>query len=107
MKCPKCGNLDTKVIETRVIENNQVIRRRRECERCEFRFTTFERRSTVELTVVKKDGTKEFYDRSKIKKALLLAFAKREVSLDQIDELISNLEIEWSKDRDEIDSKTI
>ena len=96
MKCPKCSNADTKVIDSRVVENGQAIRRRRECEYCETRFTTFERRGSTDLTVVKKDGNKELYDRMKIKKALLLAYAKREVSNDHIEEMINQLEAQRS-----------
>ena len=59
MKCPKCQNLETKVIDSRVIDDWQTIRRRRECEFCNNRFTTFERREFTDLTVVKKDGKKE------------------------------------------------
>lgn len=104
MKCPKCGNLDTKVIDSRVVEDNQAIRRRRECEYCKTRFTTFERRGLAELVVIKRDGTKELYDRSKLKKAAMLAFAKRKVDLNAIDVMLSNLEIERSKQGTEIDS---
>jgi len=107
MKCPKCSNADTKVIDSRVVENGQAIRRRRECEYCETRFTTFERRGSTDLTVVKKDGNKELYDRMKIKKALLLAYAKREVSNDHIEEMINQLEAQRSSQWSEITSSQI
>lgn len=107
MKCPKCGNSDTKVIDSRVIEDNQAIRRRRECEYCSYRFSTFERKWWLELTVIKKDGSRELYDKSKIKKALILAFAKRQISSDKIDTIISQLEGDRSKKKDEISSSEI
>ena len=97
MKCPTCGNADTKVVDSRIVEGGYAIRRRRECEYCEERFTTFERRGNTDLVVVKKDGTKEMYDRMKIKKALLLSFAKREMSNEAIEEMINHLEMQWTK----------
>ena len=100
MKCPKCQNLETKVIDSRVIDDWQTIRRRRECEFCNNRFTTFERREFTDLTVVKRDGKKELYDRQKIKRALVLAFAK-------IWEILSNLENQWTSEWDEISSQKI
>ncbi len=106
MKCPKCGNADTKVVDSRVVEEGFAIRRRRECEYCEERFTTFERRGSTDLVVIKKDGTKEMYDRLKIKKALLLAFAKREISNEAMEEMINSLEMQWTK-HTEIDSHVI
>ena len=69
MRCPKCKNMDTKVIDSRTIENGQAIKRRRECEFCNNRFTTFETRRTTEILIIKKDGTKEMYERQKIKRA--------------------------------------
>lgn len=107
MKCPKCNNMDSKVVDSRMIEEGQVIRRRRECEFCTHRFTTFERIGVVELIVIKRDGTKEMYDRAKLKKAVMLAFAKRSVQPDVIDTLISNLEIKWQTEGSEISSMKI
>ena len=107
MKCPKCGNADTKVVDSRVVEAWFAIRRRRECEYCEERFTTFERRGNTDLVVVKRDGTKELYDRMKIKKALLLAFAKREMTNEAIEEMINALETQRTKHWSEIDSQVI
>ena len=96
MKCPKCQNMDSKVVDSRMIEDGQVVRRRRECEFCTHRFTTFERIGIVELIVVKKDGTKEMYDR-----------AKRPIHPEEIDKLISSLEIKWQAESPEISSKQI
>ena len=107
MRCPKCKNMDTKVIDSRTIEEWQTIKRRRECEFCNNRFTTFERRGTTELLVIKKDGTKEMYERQKIKKALLLAFAKRNIDKTIIENIINELEYKRSSDNTEISSKQI
>jgi len=107
MKCPKCQSLETKVIDSRVIDNWETIKRRRECEFCNNRFTTFERREFTDLTVIKKDGTKELYDRQKIKRALMLAFAKREYDTEKIKEILSNLETQWTSEWDEISSQKI
>ena len=107
MKCPKCSNMDSKVVDSRMIEEGGVIRRRRECERCGHRYTTFERIGNVELVVIKKDRTKEMYDRAKLKKAVMLAFAKRSVQPDVIDSLISNLEVKWQSEGSEVLSTKI
>ena len=107
MKCPKCSNMDSKVVDSRMIEEGGVIRRRRECERCGHRYTTFERIGNVELGVIKKDWTKEMYDRAKLKKAVMLAFAKRSVQPDVIDALISNLEVKWQSEGSEVLSTKI
>ena len=107
MKCPKCQNMETKVVDSRVIDDWQTIRRRRECEFCWNRFTTFERRWFTELVVVKKDGKKEMYDRQKVKRALLLAFAKREFSNENIENLLNDLENKWTWEWNEISSQKI
>jgi transcriptional repressor NrdR len=99
--------MDSKVVDSRMIEEGTIIRRRRECERCWHRFSTFERIGITELVVIKKDGTKELYDRAKLRKSVLLAFAKRPYSPDAIDNLINNLEISWQSSGHEISSKKI
>lgn len=99
--------MDTKVIDSRTIEDGQTIKRRRECEFCNNRFTTFERRGTTELLVIKKDGTKEMYERQKIKKALLLAFAKRDIENTTLENIINELEYKRSSEGNEISSKEI
>ncbi len=96
MKCPKCNNFDTKVLDSRVVQDGNAIRRRRECEYCEHRFTTFERRGITDLVVIKKDGSRELYDRTKITKALLLAYAKRNISMATLEEMTAALEVQWS-----------
>lgn len=107
MKCPKCQNMDTKVVDSRVIESGQAIRRRRECEFCSHRYTTFERRGFTELLIIKKDGSKEMYDRQKLKKAILLAFAKRKFDKEEIDTLLNNLEMQRLSESNEISSQQI
>lgn len=107
MKCPKCQSVETKVVDSRVIEDNQTIRRRRECEFCQHRFTTFERKGFTEIWVIKKDWSKEMYDRQKLKKAILLAFAKRPFEKDEIEALLNNLEMQWLSSGTEVQSQQI
>ena len=107
MYCPHCAAVDTKVIDSRLIDAGTTVRRRRECEECEYRFTTFERRGMVEMSVIKKDGSKEPYNRSKIRTALTLSFAKRHYSAEQIEQLIDWLEIKWSYKWSEIAASRI
>mgnify|MGYP003746162099 FL=1 len=99
--------METKVVDSRMIEEWQTIRRRRECEFCGNRFTTFERKWFTELMVVKKDNTKEMYDRQKLKKSLMLSFAKREFNNEKIENLLNNLENRWISEWTEISSKQI
>ena len=99
--------MDTKVIDSRVIEDWQSIRRRRECEFCNHRFTTFERKWYTEITVVKKNWEKEMYDRQKLKRSIVLACAKRKIDKESIETMISNLEADWSTDKNEVTSKEI
>lgn len=107
MKCVKCQNMDTKVVDSRMIDNWQSIRRRRECEFCGNRFTTFERKWTTELMVIKKNWEKQMYDRHKLKRALMLAFAKRKIDKEEIENIINNLESQRSAEKNEITSKEI
>lgn len=107
MRCPKCNSMETKVVDSRTIDDGQAIRRRRECEYCSHRFTTFEKREITELTVVKKDGTKEMYDRQKLKKSILLSFAKRKYISEEIDNMIAWLETSRSQKWTEVDSRQI
>ena len=95
MKCLSCSDINTKVIDSRATENSQTIRRRRECESCHFRFTTFERVQTSQLTVEKKDGSFEPYIREKIEKSILIACAKRPVYLNTVREHLSDCEEKW------------
>lgn len=92
MRCPKCGCETSKVVDSRPSESNDAIRRRRECTGCGFRFTTYERCEEVPLTVVKRDGRKETFDRSKIMRGLVRATVKRDVSMDALTALIDGIE---------------
>lgn len=92
MKCPFCGNADTQVVETRVSEDGDFIRRRRQCADCEKRFTTYERPEMSFPAVVKKDGRRIDYDRAKLLGSLNLALRKRPVSTEQIDAAVERIE---------------
>ncbi len=105
MKCPFCNHLDTGVIESRIMENKQVIRRRRYCKKCNKRFTTHERVELIPLGVIKKDGRKEPFDRDKIKRGILRACEKRPVSITQIEQIVDEIE-EKLKQRTDNEVKT-
>ena len=92
MKCPFCGKLDTKVIDSRPVDENSSIRRRRQCEGCGKRFTTYEKLETMPLMVIKKDNTREAYDRSKIEAGIVHSCHKRPVSPQQIGVMIDEIE---------------
>ncbi len=92
MHCPKCNTTDTKVIDSRLLPEGQSIRRRRKCESCDFRFTTYERFQAQLPSVVKHDERRENYNREKILKGLKKACQKRPISSDQIDQLIDTIE---------------
>lgn len=92
MKCPFCGKLDTKVIDSRPVDENSSIRRRRQCEGCGKRFTTYEKLETMPLMVIKKDRSREAYDRSKIEAGIIHSCHKRPVSTQQINALIDEIE---------------
>ncbi|MBR3318144.1 MAG: transcriptional repressor NrdR [Atopobiaceae bacterium] len=94
MRCPKCGCEESKVIDSRPSENHEAIRRRRECVRCSTRFTTYERREETPLIVVKKDGTKETFDRQKVMNGLLRATVKRNIPVRTLDLLLDSIESE-------------
>ncbi|TFZ08722.1 transcriptional regulator NrdR [Ramlibacter humi] len=92
MKCPFCGHADTQVVETRVAEDGDFIRRRRQCAHCEKRFTTYERPEVNFPAVVKKDGRRIEYERAKLLGSLNLALRKRPVSTEQIDAAVERIE---------------
>ena len=92
MKCPFCAHENTKVIDSRPADDNNSIRRRRECEKCGKRFTTYEKIASITLVVIKKDNNRETYDRSKIEKGILQSCHKRPVSVDQIERTVDNIE---------------
>jgi len=92
MKCPYCGEPESKVIDSRPTDDGERIRRRRECLSCQKRFTTFEAIETTPLMVVKKDGSIEAFDRNKLLNSMLRACEKRQVSLAQIERAVSEIE---------------
>ncbi|ROZ75814.1 transcriptional regulator NrdR [Ramlibacter sp. WS9] len=92
MKCPFCSNADTQVVETRVAEDGDFIRRRRQCAHCEKRFTTYERPDVTFPAVVKKDGRRIDYERAKLQGSFNLALRKRPVSTEQIDSAVERIE---------------
>ena len=94
MKCPYCNAQDTKVIDSRPADDNASIRRRRQCETCGKRFTTYEKLETLPLMVIKKDETREAYDRSKIEAGIVTSCHKRPVSIEQITRIIDEIENE-------------
>ncbi|MDO8986799.1 MAG: transcriptional regulator NrdR [Coriobacteriia bacterium] len=94
MRCPFCGHDETKVVDSRVSESQDAIRRRRECLKCVQRFTTYERREEMPLQVVKKDGSMEPFDRGKIMRGLAVATTKRNVTTERLEALIDDVETE-------------
>jgi transcriptional repressor NrdR len=94
MRCPNCSSKNSKVLDSRPSEEGRAIRRRRECEECSFRFTTFERIEETPLIVVKKEGTREEFSREKLLRGLLKACEKRPVALEQIENIVGNVEKE-------------
>lgn len=92
MKCPYCGKDDTRVIDSRPADENTSIRRRRQCDACDKRFTTYEKVETVPFIVIKKDDKREPYDRSKIEAGILRSCYKCPVSINQINEIVDEVE---------------
>ena len=92
MKCPFCGNADTQVVETRLAEDGDFVRRRRQCVGCEKRFTTYERPDVTFPAVVKKDGRRIDFDRDKLRASMNLALRKRPVSIEQVDNAVERIE---------------
>ena len=95
MRCPFCSNLDNKVIDSRLSKDGDIIRRRRECLGCHRRFTTYERVEMVFPSVVKKDGRREPFDRTKIFNGIKKACEKRPVSIDVIENVVNEIEREF------------
>lgn len=105
MKCPYCGKLDTRVIDSRPAEDGTSIRRRRSCDSCNKRFTTYEKVETIPLIVIKKDNTREQFERAKIEGGILRACYKRPVSAEDIKCVIDAIETEvFSREEKEIPS---
>ena len=108
MKCPYCSSENTRVIDSRPADDNNSIRRRRMCDDCGKRFTTYEKVETIPLIIIKKDNNREQYDRSKIEGGVLRALHKRPVSMDQITKLIDEVEVElFNREEKEIQSTVI
>lgn len=108
MKCPFCGHENTRVIDSRPADENNSIRRRRVCDECAKRFTTYEKVETIPLIVIKKDNNRETYDRSKIEAGVLRACHKRPISAAQINQLVDSVETEiFNREEKEIPSAVI
>ncbi|MFZ3110284.1 MAG: transcriptional regulator NrdR [Rectinemataceae bacterium] len=110
MKCPHCGSLDDKVIDSRSLANGEAIRRRRECLSCNLRFTSYERIEEKPLMVVKRDGRREPFERSKIERGLIRSLEKRPISQLSIENFINEIEDETAqlaKSSNEISSEAI
>ena len=108
MKCPYCSFLDSKVVDSRNGKDGTSIRRRRECLKCNRRFTTYERIEEINLVIVKKDGRREAFDRAKIFEGLEKACEKRPISVEVIENLVSDLERELQETGErEVNSKVI
>ncbi len=108
MKCPFCGCIETKVLDSRPNEDRTAIRRRRVCDQCDKRFTTYEKIETIPLIVIKKDNNREAYDRTKIEKGILRACYKRPVSAARLEQLIDDIETSiYSLETAEVKSTTI
>ena len=108
MKCPYCGSAETEVVETRDSEDLETIRRRRECLKCEKRFTTYERVENINLVVIKKDGRREQFDRDKLKRGIIRSCEKTKVSMEDIERIVTEIERELRGETGvEVESKKI
>lgn len=108
MKCPYCSSDNTRVIDSRPADDNYSLRRRRLCDDCGKRFTTYEKVETIPLIVIKKDNNREQYDRAKIEAGILRACHKRPVSADRISQLVDTLEVDiFNREEKEVSSSEI
>ena len=108
MKCMFCGSDESKVIDSRATEDNSAIKRRRECLKCGKRFTTYEKIETISIVVLKKDHSRQPFDRNKILNGLMRACEKRQVSLSQMESFVDEIETKISNSTDrEVTSKRI
>jgi len=107
MRCPFCAHEDSQVKDSRPSEDGAAIRRRRQCEACGARFTTFERVQLRDLTVVKKDGEREPFDREKLARSIAIACRKRDVAPDRIDRLVSTIQRQLETRGDEVTTTQI
>ncbi len=108
MRCPYCGSLEDKVVDSRLSKDGRSIRRRRECLRCRERFTTYEYIEEVSLMVIKSDGRREPFDRQKLLKGIRIACTKRPIPMDRLEQVVSEIESEIYNIADrEISTKVI
>lgn len=108
MKCPFCENLDTSVVDSRDAEDGKVIRRRRECDQCKARFTTYERPELTDILVLKRGGEKENYQREKIELGIKKALEKRPIDNQKVEEIVDTIESEiFAKNKNIISSREI
>lgn len=108
MKCPYCNHPDTRVIDSRPAEDGSAIRRRRSCDECGKRFTTYEKVETIPLIIIKKDNNREQYNRSKIERGIIRACYKRPVSAEAIQKAVERIEIKiFNLEAKEVSSKDV
>lgn len=108
MKCPNCGFEEDKVLDSRPAEEGYAIRRRRECQHCKERFTTYENIERKPIMVVKKDQSRQAFDKSKLLNRLLIACAKRPVSITKLEDIVNTIELDFYKNNcREVESKVI
>ncbi len=108
MHCIFCGNQDTDVIETRVADDGLTVRRRRECTKCVKRFTTYEKVEELPLIVIKRDGTRERFDRNKLMRGIMKSTEKTTITLEQIEKIVIEVENDLKQEETtEIESRTI
>ena len=108
MKCPYCGHIDTRVIDSRPAEDGNSIRRRRSCDECGKRFTTYEKVETIPLIIIKKDNTREQYDRTKIEGGILRDCYKRPVPMEEVQRALDEIELAiFNREEKEIPSSVI
>lgn len=107
MNCPKCKQGETSVLDSRLTHEGKSVRRRRQCDKCRYRFTTFERIELSSFVVIKRDGSREPYSHEKIEKGIWRACEKRSVTQSQVDTLLGELEEDWMSSGKEVPSKII
>ena len=108
MKCPYCENIDTKVIDSRQAEDGSVVRRRRACDICREKFTTYEKQDTILISVIKENGQREEFDRSKILRGIIRSCYKTEITAQQMEAIADNIETSLQNSmRKEVPSKEI
>jgi transcriptional repressor NrdR len=108
LRCPRCNQGGTRVIDSRDLEAGSTIRRRRECEACSYRFTTYERPEGARLSVIKRDGSRQDFDRSKLTAGLMRALEKRPVTLARVEEAVDDIESQLrARGEPEVSSKAI